>query len=638
MTSKEIRKKFIDFFVKKGHKHLPSSSLIPEDDPSVLLTTAGMQQFKKWFTGIETPKYPRVVTIQKCVRTSDIDEVGDDTHLTFFEMLGNFSFNYPKMKGSYFKKEAIELAWEFLTNKNWLHVDKKRIHATYFDQSKVSTPGHPAHVFDTDEMSQKILKSIKDLEKIEPQGEDNFWTLGTIGSPGGPTVEFYIDNVELWNLVFNEAIWKGDHWHSFGLFGVDTGMGLERLAAVLNQFDNVYNTDELRKIIHIISPRLGETKEGEKIEEYPIVERTRDERIITDHLRAATFLLADGIKPSNLGRGYVLRRLIRRAILKYRSLPGINKKDIFSVIEEIIRIYKNLLVNKKEIINEFKIEEAKVRRIIEMRDKTEGAVYKREKALARRFVNKELSYDKRLFDEANITGDDSTSMALGKMSYYVESTYGYPSSWFLEDFKSDKPGLEKEVKGKIVIVGDELEKGLLEAKKKHQEISRAGAEKKFKGGLVAATKETTKLHTATHLLQQALRQVLGNHVKQAGSNITPERLRFDFTHPERMTEKQVKKVEDLVNQKIEEGLKVESKEMSYNEAIRSGALAVYSKESYPEKVKVYSVSPSTSSGSPFSREICGGPHVKNTSELGKFKVVKEEASSAGIRRIKATLS
>lgn len=625
MTSKEIRDKFLKFFEQKGHKILPSSSLVPQDDPSVLLTTAGMQQFKKWFTGIEEPKYPRVATIQKCVRTTDIEEVGDDTHLTFFEMLGNFSFNYPQMKDSYFKKETIEYAWEFLTDKKWLGIDKKRIGATYFDKSKV-TEG-PAILFETDNESKKILQNLDGLKKIEPQGEDNFWTLGTVGSPGGPTVEFYIDGIETWNLVFNEAIWTGNVWKWSELKSVDTGMGLERLLAVLNGKKSVYETDLFTSISDKILTLAGILhQEGEipggDIKKYVL--------ILSDHLKSATFLLGDGITPSNIDQGYILRRLIRRAV-RYGKLLRINQKlgidKVFTqeiaqiVIDTYKKAYFQLERYRKEIIQGLKAEEENFYQTLE-----KGMVYLEQKLKNIRRddtperIKKITKGDKRLENPISYSYsfDD-----LVKIAFDVYQAHGFPIEMTI-DILSEDYGIcfsQKDILKFKTLFQQEFEK--------HQELSRKGAEKKFKGGLATGGEQETKYHTATHLLQQALRDVLGSHIEQRGSNITSERLRFDFSHPEKMTDKEIKKVEEIVNNKIKESLPVTYEEMTPEEAKIKGAIGLFEAK-YGEKVKVYRIGN-------YSVEICGGPHVKNTSELGNFKIIKEESSSAGIRRIKAVL-
>lgn len=610
MTVNEIRKKFIKFFEEKGHTQIPSSSLIPKDDPSVLLTTAGMQQFKDWFSGQVEPEYDRVVTIQKCVRTGDINEVGDNTHLTFFEMLGNFSF------GDYWKQEAIEYAWEFLTSKEWLGIDKKRVHATYFDQSKAKKG--ISVIFDTDNESLKILKSIDGLEKIVAQGEDNFWSLGAVGSPGGPTVEFYVDDIEVWNLVFNEAIWKGDHWHWGGVTrGVDTGMGLERLAAVMNKVESVYETDELASLLQVVSPQLGLKKEGEAIEKAPIIPVGETERILLDHMRSAAFLLADGVRPSNLDKGYVLRKLTRRSIVKYRDLPGGNEQNICSQIAEVvIDIYKSsypeLEREKKHILDELNLEESKFEKTIE------NGLKKLEKRIPGGLGQDALGKSGTKLKEREITG---------KLAFDLFATDGFPYELTMEISKERGYKLAKNIQSEF------------EAEfKKHQEVSRKGAGKKFAGGL--ENKNDPKIvqyHTVAHLLLAAQREVLGDHVHQKGANITAERLRFDFSHPEKMTDEEREKVEDWVNDKLSQNLEVNLGETNPKTAKEKGAEGEFSSK-YGDKVKVYTIGGDLDSTDFISKEICGGPHVSNLSEIeGKFRIKKEQSSSAGVRRIKAVL-
>lgn len=549
---------------------MPSSSLIPKDDASVLLTTAGMQQFKKWYSGEEKPHFPRVATIQKCVRTGDIEEVGDATHLTFFEMLGNFSF------GDYFKEDAIKWGLEYIEKE--LGVDRSRIWVSIFEgDSEVPR----------DDESEKVWKALG-IDDIREFGrKDNFWgPTGTEG-PCGPTSEIYVDDVEVWNLVFNEFYMQPD-----GVLlplekkGVDTGAGLERIAQTLEKVESVYETDEFARILAEIK---GITGKDDK----------KSIRIMADHVRTATFLLADGVRPSNLDRGYILRRLIRRAV-RYGKLLGVKEQNMCSKIAgKVIEIYKsnypNLVSEKVKIISELDIEEQKFSKVIE------SGLKKMEEYAA----GSEIS---------------------GKEAFDLFATYGFPFELTEE--------LAKEKGIKIDQAGFEAEF------EKHQQVSRAGMDKKFAGGLENKNDpQNIKYHTAAHLMLAALREVLGENVHQKGSNITTERIRFDFSHDEKMTDEQKKAVEDWVNDKIAQKLDVTMAEMSVDEAKKSGAEGEFNAK-YGEKVKVYSIgNPSTGSGSRdfISREICGGPHVANTSELGHFRIKKEESSSAGVRRIKAIL-
>ncbi len=588
MTSKEIRQKFLDFFKKKGHKVVPSSSLIPED-PTVLLTSAGMQQFSKYLLGEEKPPYMRATSVQKCFRTSDIDLVGDRDHLTFFEMLGNWSF------GDYFKKEAFELAWEFLTKE--MRMDPKRLWITVF-KGEQAIP--------QDEEAIKLWQEIGiPREKISEFGmEDNFW--GPVGETGpcGPTSEVHYDLTgkpcskgknckpncecgrftEIWNLVLmqynkNE---KGEY-EPLPAKNIDTGMGLERMACALQEKGSVFETDLflplMQKLASFCPPGLKNN--------------IRPLRIVADHLRGTVFLISDGVVPGREERNYILRRVLRRAV-RYGRLLGIEKPDFFEELAKVVienhgDVYPDLEKNRDKILTVIHDEVEK--------------------------FTKALNRGLKLFEEvAKKVISEKLKVIPGQDVFHLYDTYGFPPE-DTEELAKEK-GLEID------------KKGFKEAFKKHKEISRAGVEKKF-GGVGRWGRKVARQHTATHLLHQALRQILGDHVKQMGSDLTPERLRFDFSHPKAMTKEEIKKVEDLVNQKIKEDLPVTMVEISYEEAIKSGALAFF-KEKYPKIVKVYSVGD-------FSKEICAGPHVKHTGELGHFKIVKEQSSGAGVRRIKAVL-
>jgi len=592
---------------------MPSSSLISEDE-TVLFTTAGMQQFKKYYLNPKEAPASRIVTIQKCFRTSDIEEVGDKTHLTFFEMMGNFSFGYPKIENSYFKEEAIKWAWGFLTKKEWLGLDKKRISATYFGGDKEKN-------LPKDEESFKILNKIEGLYKIKPQGfEDNFWSLGTEGSPGGPTVEFYVDSIEIWNLVFNEFIFEGGKYKPSEFRGIDTGMGLERLLSVIQKKESVFETDLFLPILD----KIGEANKYNLPKDNLPKELLRR---LADHLKASSFLISDGILPGKEDREYILRRLLRWCI-RYAVLLKFKDYWYIEPIKEIVNIYKDVYpeIKKSEekIITVFQNEEEKFKKTLENGIKELHKIfswYEKLVFLKRRSVKPG--------EKVKIEGEDffqkleETYKELAKKLFFVYQTYGFPLELSFDEWKCwfnrDLSEAEKE---KII-------KYFYQEKEKHQEISRKGAEKKFKGGLADESYETTKLHTAAHLLLQALREVLGGHVVQKGSNITSERLRFDFSHPEKLTDEQIKKVEELVNKKIKENLPVSCEEMTVEEAKKQGAMGVF-EERYGDKVKVYTIGD-------FSKEICGGPHVKNTSELGSFKIIKEESVGSGVRRIKAIL-
>lgn len=561
MDSEGLRKSFLEFFKQRGHTIVPSSSLLPLD-PSVLFVSAGMQQFKKYFLGEPSPYGNKAASCQKCFRTSDIDEIGDISHLTFLEMLGNFSF------GEYFKKEAIEWAYEFIVKGLGLKID----FVSVFAGDKEVPP---------DKESKKIWSDLGiPLTRIKKMSrKDNFWGPTGDEGPCGPTTEIYLNNIEVWNLVFNEYYQNREKkLIPLKQKGIDTGMGLERLAMIIQKKPSIFETDLFLPIVNEI----------EKKSAIKYNSKTRLFRIITDHIRGSVFLIAEGILPSNLERGYILRRILRRAI-RYGKILGMSKNSLIPPAQKVIEIYQNvypeLKSNQADILTVIQKEEEKFEKTLERGLKEFKKLISKNKDLS-----KEEAFD-------------------------LYQSYGFPLEFTQElakekGFKVDKKGFE-------------------EAIKKHQEISRAGAEKKFGGVGKETSYEATKLHTATHLLHQALREVLGKHVKQMGSDITSQRLRFDFPHPQKLSSSEIKKVEDVVNQKIKEDLEVKKQEMPFQKAIKSGALAFF-KEKYPKEVTVYSIKD-------FSKEICAGPHVKRTSELGHFKIIKEESSGAGIRRIRAIL-
>ena len=578
MNSEELKKKYIEFFKKKEHIQIKTSPLVPENDPTVLFTTAGMHPLVPFLLGQPHPAGKRLVGLQKCLRTGDIDDVGDTTHNTFFEMLGNWSL------GDYWKKETIEWCYEFLTKE--LKIDINKLHVTVFEGDE-STP--------RDEESIKIWKSlgIKD-DKIHLLGrKDNWWGPPGETGPCGPDTEMFIDTgkpkcsskckpgcncgkyFEIWNAVFMEYNkTKDGKFEPLKQKNVDTGMGVERTTAILNNLSSVYETDLFKPIM-------------EKISELKKKENKKAERIIADHLRAATFILAEKIPPSNIERGYILRRLIRRAIRYGKILEmekGFAKEIVKVIVSKYKKDYPELEKNKEFIFNELEKEEEKFMRTLESGLK--------------------------MFNKISKEGDIS-----GKKAFLLFQSYGFPIEMTIE--LANERGLNVDTKG------------FYEEYKNHQKISRVGSEKEFKGGLADRSYESTKLHTATHLLAEALRRVLKKEIVQKGSNITPERLRFDFNFDRKLTDEEIKKVEDLVNEKIKEGLPVTKKEMTLEEARKIGAQGVF-EEKYGKRVYVYFIND-------FSKEICGGPHVKNTKELGKFKIIKQKSVGAGIRRIKAIL-
>jgi len=587
MNSDEIRENFLKFFEKKGHRVLPPSSLIPTD-PSVLFTTAGMQQFKEYYLGNPPPYGNKVTTCQKCFRTSDIEEVGDEKHLTFLEMLGNFSF------GDYFKEETIKFAQELLISNFQLPISEMTV--TVFGGDKE---------IPLDKESEKIWNTLgfsKNKGNLQYKGRaDNFWGPTGLEGPCGPTTEIHFRGIEVWNLVFNEYYQDREGKLTFlKQKGVDTGMGLERLAMIIQNKNSVFETDLFFPIIKEVP---GENE--------------RAKRIIADHVKGSVFLISEGVLPSNLERGYALRRILRRAI-RYGKLLNLPKNFLIPLAKKVIEIYK-------DVYPEVKLKETDILTVIQ---------------------NEEEKFEKTLEYGLKILHTEIKARAYKpgkKISNIPDVTpiKGFPSftpfqitsEWlfkFYQSFAIDPDlvfeEIERELHRKYT---DSEKKKLMEdfhnLMKKHQEISRAGAEKKFGGG----GQFSPKLHTATHLLHAALRKILGEHVKQMGSDINPQRLRFDFLHPKKMTKEELKRVEDLVNQKIKENLEVKKEEVSLKEALKSGALAFF-KEKYPERVSVYSVGD-------FSKEICAGPHVKKTGELGYFKIEKEESAGAGVRRIKAVL-
>ena len=586
ITAKELKQKYFEFFKTKEHALISSASLIPEHDPTVLFTTAGMHPLVPFLMGQPHPLGKRLVDVQKCIRTGDIDAVGDGMHLTFFEMLGNWSL------GDYFKKEAIEWSFEFLTK--WLGFNPDKISVTVFAGDKDAPK---------DEESASIWKSLGIPEEriyYLPK-EDNWWGPAGKTGPCGPCTEMFIDTgkrkcspecrpgcscgkyFEIWNDVFMEYNKNEDgSYEKLKQRNVDTGMGVERTVAMINGYDSVYETD-------VFKPIIDKIKELAKVDNFTH-EQTRSVRIIADHVKAATFILGDerGVIPSNLDQGYILRRFIRRSI-RHGRLLGIESDLCRPIAKVVIDLYEDdypeLKEKEKFIMNELLKEEERFR-------------YTLEKGL-------------REFEKIAKKGDIS-----GKDAFLLFQSYGFPFE-ITRELASERG---------IKVDEEEFNKEF----KKHQELSRKGAEQRFKGGLSEASEITAKLHTATHLLGEALRRVLGSKdIKQKGSNITPERLRYDFNFDRKLTPEEIKKVEDLVNEKIKEGLAVIKEEMPLEEAIRSGAQAEFGAK-YPPKVFVYSVGD-------FSKEICMGPHVSNTSELGHFKIIKEESVAAGIRRIKAIL-
>ncbi len=597
MTANELRQKYLDFFKSKGHTVIPSESLIPENDPTVLFTTAGMHPLVPYLMGEDHPGGDRVTNVQKCIRTSDIDEVGDTTHHTFFEMLGNWSF------GDYFKKEAIEWSWEFLTSPDWLGLDKNRLAVSVFE-------GDENVPFDDEAFGIWKELGISESRIAKLGKKENWWGPAGETGPCGPDSEMFYwvgdpnevpdsfnddhDNwVEIWNDVFMQFNKTQEgKYEPLAQKNVDTGMGLERMLAVMNGLDDNYKTELYINIIKRIEELSGKKYEDE----------IKSFRVIADHIKAAVFIIGDdrGVAPSNTDQGYIVRRLIRKAVRTGKQI-GITenkwtKKVASVVIEDFKDAYKELERNSEFIISEINKEEKKFVKTLE-----KGL--KLIKNYEERIKNGEKASGKEIFD--------------------LYQTYGFPVEMSFEELKS----------GGIDVDEDTLKADFEKELKKHQDLSRTASAGKFKGGLADSGEETKKLHTAAHLLLAALRKVLGDHVIQRGSNITAERLRFDFSHGEKMTPEQKEEVEKLVNTAIAGNLSVSFEEMSVEEAKGKGAMGVFESK-YGEKVKVYKVG---DGDNVFSYEICGGPHVDNVGDLGVFKIKKEQSSSAGVRRIKATL-
>lgn len=599
MTTNEIRQKFLDFFREKGHTIIPSASVVPENDPTVLFTTAGMHPLVPYLQGQPHPGGKRLADAQKCVRTDDIEEVGDSRHLTFFEMLGNWSL------GDYFKRESISWSFEFLTDKKWLGIDPKKIYVTVFE-GDADAPQDEESIGIWQGLFEMvgIAADIGDRIRVYPK-KKNWWGPAGLTGPCGPDTEIFYDTgkthdpafgetchqncdcgkfVEIWNNVFMQYDKQADGtFKPLAQKNVDTGMGLERVAAMMQGVDTIFETDAFTPVLAKIAALSKKTYEGNE----------RAFRIIADHVRAATFIIGDarGVVPSNVGQGYIVRRLLRRAIREGRRL-GIQESFTHLIAEvyvgEFGGHYEELTHNLSKIVDELKKEEEKFGKTLE----------------------KGMKELEKMIAKNAITGEDA---------FLLFSSYGFPLE-LTEEILREK--------------GESVDRAVFQAEfKKHQELSRSASAGTFKGGMADHSVETTRLHTATHLLHQALRTVLGDHVAQKGSNITAERLRFDFSHTQKMTPEEIIKVEELVNDAIKRDLSIKCEQLTVDEAKARGAIGLF-EDKYAklgDKVNVYSVGD-------FSREICGGPHVEHTGELGSFKIQKEEAVSAGVRRIKATVT
>ena len=649
ITSAQLREMFQKFMESKGHHRIQSASVIPENDPTVLFTTAGMHPLVPYLMGTPHPAGTRLTDVQKCIRTGDIDDVGDPSHLTFFEMLGNWSL------GDYFKKEAISWSWEFLTSPEYLGLDKDKLAFTVFEGDEDCPRDVESHDL------WRSMGVAEDHIFYLPK-EHNWWGPAGITGPCGPDTEMFIivkdpcgpdcspackcgAYLEIWNDVFMQYNKQQD-----GSFlplvkkNVDTGMGLERTICVLNGKKSVYETDLFERILGRIEELSGKKYQAND-------EHSKAFRIIADHMRTSTFILGDdrGVSPSNTDQGYILRRLIRRAVRYGMQLgmpEGFTAEVAQVIIDQYKDVYPELTRNSAFVLEQLKLEEARFARTLKQGEKEFDKVYSNalntrallESILAagdKAAFAREMAQQKKLrpspdmmpiIDAAN-AGDEAALVAAlqarmatldtldGRSAFKLYDTYGFPIE-MTRELAAEK-GLKVD------------EEDFAERFKKHQELSHQGAEQKFKGGLADHSEETAKLHTATHLLHAALRKVLGDEVAQKGSNITAERLRFDFSFGRKVTKEELDEVEKLVNEAIAAKAPVVCEEMTVPEAKAKGAIGLFESK-YGEKVRTYKMGD-------FSFEICGGPHAENTGDLGSFKILKEESSSAGVRRIKAVI-
>ena len=588
MKAIEIRNKYLDFFKRHGHVVIPSAPLIPENDPSVLFTTAGMQPLVPYLLGEKHPEGTRLTDFQKCLRTNDIDEVGDNRHLTYFEMLGNWSL------GDYFKEESIAMSFEFLTKELGIPVEKLSVTCFAGDED-----------CQRDEVTASCWRKAGIPEdRIYYFGKDDNWWIAGEEGPCGPDTEMFYDTgkpkcsencnpscgcgkyVEIWNNVFMEFFkTKDGKYTKLKQHNVDTGLGLERMAMLLQGKETPFDTELFKPVMDKLQELAGENDSIES------------RRIVSEHLRSSMMIIQDGGLPSNVDRGYILRRLIRRMVRHLRKLQ-INLNELGELIDLNIDTLKEMYPELHQNSNKIKSV------IIEEKDKFE----------------KTLERGEREFNKiVNRMKNDGKDTISGQDLFTLYETYGFP------------PEVTQDLAREAGLKVDTTEFDKLF--KEHQEKSRMGSEQKFKGGLAGTGEQEVRYHTATHLLNAALKVILGKDVHQKGSNITPERMRFDFSCDHKLTDDEKKKVEDLVNEWIEQGLDVKCEEMKKDDAIKSGAECMFI-EKYPDIVTVYSIGNDKET---VSKELCGGPHVKNTSELGHFKIKKEEASSAGVRRIKAIL-
>ena len=579
MKAIELRNKYLEFFKRHGHAVIPSAPLVPENDSSVLFTTAGMQQLVPYLLGEKHPMGKRIVDYQKCVRTGDIEDVGDNRHLTFFEMLGNWSI------GDYFKEESISMSYEFLTKE--LEIPVEKISVTCFAGDEDAPRDNEAAAI--------WEKCGIPKERIYFFGKDDNWWIAGEEGPCGPDTEIFYDTgkekcsencnpscdcgkyVEIWNNVFMQYYKDKNGYRPLEQKNVDTGLGLERVTMLLQGKETPFDTE-------IFKPTMDKIKELSK--NYNV----SSARIISDHVRTSLMLMVDGVRPSNVDQGYILRRLIRRLVRHLRKLE-IDFSELETIANTMIDSINNMypeLEDSRDII---------IKELLKEKDKFVTTLEKGEKEFLKHI-------------------DEVKSEEIpGELVFRLYDTYGFPPEITEELAKEHNKTVNMNEFKKLF--------------EKHQELSRAGSTQKFKGGMADQNEKTIAYHTATHLLHKALQIVLGEHATQSGSNITEERLRFDFKHPEKLTKEQLAEVEKIVNEQIKRDLPVTCEEMSLEEAQKSGAIGLFTNK-YGDKVKVYTIGD-------FSKEICGGPHVERTGNMGTFKIIKEEASSAGVRRIKAVL-
>ncbi len=592
LTSDALRSMYLEFFKGKGHAVIKSASLIPENDPTVLFTTAGMHPLVPYLLGEKHPAGTRIVDVQKCVRTGDIDAVGDASHCTFFEMLGNWSL------GDYFKREAITWSYEFLTGEQWLGIDKDKLYFTCFEGDGDAPRDTVAH-----DLWREM--GVEEDHIFYLPKEHNWWGPAGQTGPCGPDTEMFIDTgkpacsdhcdpscscgkyLEIWNDVFMEYNKTADgKYEPLQQKNVDTGMGLDRTIVILQGKESVYDTDVFAPVIDKIEQLSGKKYAGAD------EETKRAFRIVADHMRCSTFMIGDekGITPSNVDQGYVLRRLLRRAI-RFAGKLGVEENKLSLIAEVVIAkyadAYPELQENATRITDEIMKEEERFQKTIK-----QG-----------------------LKEFEKVAGRMEGNMIDGKSAFRLYDTFGFPIEFTLE--LAEERGIDVDTAG------------FDKAFRHHQEVSHAGAEQRFAGGLADTNEQTAKLHTATHLLLAGLRKVLGEDINQKGSNITAERLRFDFNFPRKVERDELDQVEAYVNEAIAAGVPIGMEEMSVEDAKEAGAVGVFESK-YGEVVKVYTVPG-------YSKEICGGPHAANTADLGTFKIKKEQSSSSGVRRIKAVL-